>query len=62
MNDSENIYPNIHLTEEKLLFKYNETNTKLDETRKSEILNKIKEFKKLYDKNIKLKNGGLQVK
>ena len=53
----ENLYPEI-ITEENLLKyteKYNEVNSKLDETRKSEILNKQKELKRLYEKNIKLK-------
>jgi hypothetical protein len=60
MNDENgvNLYPTSLITEEKLLLynqKYNDVNTKLDETRKHEILEKIKEFKRLYDKNIKLK-------
>ena len=55
MNESENVlYPNI-LTEERLLFKYKDASTKLDETRKHEIAKKIKEFKKLYEKSNRLK-------
>src|SRR5438128_12197210 len=53
----ENLYPNI-ITEEKIQIynqKYNEVNSKLDITRKHEILEKIKELKRSYDKIIKLK-------
>jgi hypothetical protein len=62
--DEANVYPDIPtdadsiITEDKLrryTQKYNEMNTKLDETRKHEVIEKKKELERLYAKNMNLK-------
>ena len=62
--DEANVYPDVPtdadsiITEDKLrryTQKYNEMNTKLDEARKHELLEKQKELQKLYAKNMSLK-------